>query len=90
MTFGEEKTAVLSIAAKRRSRSPAEVIRVKLGDDVQGYTVAEIEDDRIVLSWREHRREIFLEPEQAEPRKTAARADGRTQDHCRGRPCGGG
>ena len=76
MTFGEEKTAVLSIAAKRRSRSPAEVIRVKLGDDVQGYTVAEIEDDRIVLSWREHRREIFLEPEQAEPRKTAARAEG--------------
>ena len=71
MTFGEEKTAVLSTAANRRSRSPAEVIRVKLGDDVQGYTVAEIEDDRIVLSWREHRREIFLEPEQAKPRKTA-------------------
>ena len=76
MTFGEEKTAVLSTAANRRRRSPAEVIRVKLGDDVQGYTVAEIEDDRIVLSWREHRREIFLEPEQAQPRKTAGRATG--------------
>ena len=76
MTFGEEKTAVLSTAANQRRRSPAEVIRVKLGDDVQGYTVAEIEDDRIVLSWREHRREIFLEPEQAQPRKTAGRATG--------------
>ena len=76
MTFGKEKTAVLSTAANRRSRSPAEVIRVKLGDDVQGYTVAEIENDRIVLSWREHRREIFLDPEQAQPRKTAGRAKG--------------
>ncbi len=76
MTFGEEKTAVLSIAANRRSRKPADVIRVKIGDDVQGYTVAEIEDDHIVLSWREHRREIFLDPEQAQPRKTASRAAG--------------
>ena len=75
MTFGEEKTAVVS-TANRRARSPAEVIRVKLGDDLQGYTVAEIEDDRIVLSWREHRREIFLEPEKAQPRKGAARSTG--------------
>ena len=76
MTFGEKKTAVLSIAANRRKRKPADVIRIKIGDDVQGYTVAEIEDDHIVLSWREHRREIFLDPDQAQPRKTAARATG--------------
>ena len=76
MTFGKQKTAVLSIAANRRSRSPAEVIRVKLGDEIQGYTVAEIEDDRIVLSWREHRREIFLDPAQAQPRKAARAAGG--------------
>ena len=76
MTFGEKKTAVLSIAAKRRSRKSADVIRIKIGDHVKGYTVAEIEDDHIVLSWREHRREIFLEPEQAQPRKTAGRATG--------------
>ncbi len=76
MTFGEKKTAVLSIAANRRSRKPADVIRVNIGDDVQGYTVAEIENDHIVLSWREHRREIFLDPDQAQPKKTARAAGG--------------
>ncbi len=76
MTFGEQKTAVLSMAANRRSRSPAEVTRVKVGDDVQGYTVAEIEDDHIVLSWREHRREIFLDPKEAQPKKSARAAGG--------------
>ena len=76
MTFGEKKTAVLSIAANRRSRKPADVIRVNIGNDVQGYTVAEIEDDHIVLSWREHRREIYLEPEPARPRKTARAGGG--------------
>jgi len=76
MTFGEQKTAVLSMAANRRSRSPAEVTRVKVGDDVQGYTVAEIEDDHIVLNWREHRREIFLDPKEAQPKKSARAAGG--------------
>ncbi len=76
MTFGAQKTAVLSIAANRRSRSPAEVTRVKLGDDVQGYTVTEIEDDHIVLSWREHRREIFLDPAPPQTGKAARAAGG--------------
>ena len=89
MTFGEKKTAVLSIAANRRSRKPADVIRVNIGDDVQGYTVAEIENDHIVLSWREHRREIFLDPDQAQPKKTA-RAAGGPRIIVVGAPGGGG
>ena len=76
ITFGGTKKAVLAIASNRRKRKPADVRRVELGDDVLGYTVAEIEDDHIVLSWREHRREIFLDPKQAKPKKTARAAGG--------------
>ena len=74
ITFGDQKTAVLSFPKSRRSRGSAEEIKVRLGDDVQGYAVTEIEDDRIVLSWHDHRHEIFIEPPEAKARKKAAQA----------------
>ncbi len=76
ITFGEEKTAVLSVSRGQRNRGPREEIKVKLGDDVQGYTVLEIADNRIVLSWQDHQREISLDPGQPQDRKTAPRAGG--------------
>ena len=71
ITFGEEKTAVLSVSRGRRNRGPWEELKVKPGDDVQGYTVLEIADDRIVLSWQDYQREIFLNASAPQARKIA-------------------
>lgn len=76
ITFGEIKTAVLSVPQGRRNRKSGKEIRVKIGDDFKGYTVSEIVDDHIVLQWREQRHEIFLESGNSKAKKTASRKIG--------------
>lgn len=65
-SMGGEKEAVLTVFEGRRGRNSSQR-NVKVGDDVEGYTVSRIEDTYLVLGWKEEEIVINLAPPSGQP-----------------------
>jgi hypothetical protein len=61
-SVGDEREAILNVFKGRRGKQ-AEKQPVKVGDDVQGYSVSSIEDSYLVLSWKDQDLTIELSDE---------------------------
>lgn len=72
-SFGGVQEAVLEVFEGRRGRQSDRRV-VRLGDDVNGYQVAEIEPNRLTLAWQDVRLVLELEPYrgQSQPKTRAA------------------
>ncbi len=70
MSFGDTREAVLNVYQGRRGREATTTV-VRLGDEVQGWEVTEIGDDRVVISWREEQKVLEMgEPTEAPKRQS--------------------